>query len=93
MIQFSEKKIGDLHAAKVFDFHDDEDKYNQMVNREVSMSMYTKHPTIIKIIGYSKLDFLLENKFAIIIMELAKKGSFERNFSTDPEKRLSKKLH
>ena len=45
-----------------------------MINREVNIMMYTKHPTIIKFIGYSKIYFHDENNIAII-MELAKNGS------------------
>ena len=72
--QIQEKKTGELYAAKIVDCDDDIEKCNEMVNREVSILMYTKHPTIIKFIGYSKLDFHDENNVTII-MELAKNGS------------------
>ena len=43
-----------------------------MIEREVKILIFAKHPTIIKFYGYSKLDFQDETN---IIMELAKNGS------------------
>ena len=56
-----EKKTGELFAVKVIDCDDDEEKCNIMINREIVIMMYARHPTIIKFIGYSKHDFQEEN--------------------------------
>ena len=72
--QIQDKKTGENYAAKIIDCDDDGDKCNEMVNREVNIMLHTKHPTIIKFIGYSKVDFQGENNVTII-MELAKNGS------------------
>lgn len=72
--QVQEKKTGQLYAAKVIDCDDNEGKCNEMVNREISILIYATHPTIVKFIGYSKVDFQGENNVTII-MELAKNGS------------------
>ena len=71
-----EKETGELFAAKIIDCDDDEEMCNQMIKREISIMMYARHPTIIKFIGYSKLDFHEENNITII-MELAKNGSLK----------------
>ena len=47
-----------------------------MAEREVKIMMNCQHPTIVKFIGYSILDFNEENNLTII-MELAKNGSLE----------------
>ena len=69
-----DKKSGDFYAAKVIDCGDDQEECNKMIDREVGILLYSNHPTIIKFIGYSKLDFLEENNITII-MELATNGS------------------
>lgn len=74
--QVEEKATGNLFAAKVIDCDDDEEKCSQMIRREISIMINANHPTIIKFIGYSKIDFLEENNITII-MELASKGSLK----------------
>ena len=69
-----EKKTGENYAAKVIDCNDDEEKCESIINREVSIMLLAKHPTIIKFIGYSKVDFH-DEKNVTIIMELAQNGS------------------
>lgn len=69
-----EKNTGKLFAAKVIDCDDEEEKCNEIVKREINIMMYVNHRTIIKLIGYSKLDFQNESNVTII-MELAKNGS------------------
>ena len=90
--QIQEKKTGELFEAKVINCQDDEDKCNEMANREVSRLMNTKHPTIIKFIGYSKLDFYNENNVAII-MVLAKNGSLREVLRQIYQNDGPKKLH
>ena len=65
--QVQEKKSGGLYAAKIINCDGDEDKCDEIVKREVSIIMYTKHPTIIKFIGYLKIDFHEENNITIIM--------------------------
>lgn len=69
-----EKSTGKLYAAKVIECWDNKEQCDKMINREVNIMFSCKHPTIIKIIGYSNKDFLNENNI-VIIMELAKNGS------------------
>lgn len=69
-----EKESGKPFAAKIIDCCDDENQCNKMIEREVSIMMHMKHPTIVKLIGYSKFDFQGENNVTVI-MELAQNGS------------------
>ena len=69
-----ENKKYKIYAAKILDCGDDEEQCNKLIEREVGIMMCVNHPTIIKFIGYSKLDFHNENNLTII-MELAKNGS------------------
>lgn len=72
--QVEEKETGIIYAAKIIDCGDDEQACNTIIEREVGIMTLAKHPTIVKFIGYSKLDFHDENN-VVIIMELAKNGS------------------
>ena len=56
--EVEDKETKELYAAKIIDCNDDEAKCNQMITREISIMMFAKHPTIIKFIGYSKIDFI-----------------------------------
>ncbi|KAK8846489.1 hypothetical protein M9Y10_020512 [Tritrichomonas musculus] len=71
-----EKKTGNFFAAKVIDCDDNEERCNEMIKREISIMINANHPTIIKFIGYSKVDFQEENNVTII-MELATNGSLK----------------
>ena len=61
-------------AAKVLNTHNDESQYKKMINREIGIMIRCQHPTIIKFIGYSFIDFN-NQKNVTIFMDLAKKGS------------------
>ena len=65
-----------LYVAKIIKSHDDENQFTKIIDHELEILMNTNHPTIIKIIGYSKIDFQNENNLTII-MELAQNGSLE----------------
>ena len=52
----------------------DEEKYKQMVNREIGVLILCQHPTIIKFLGYSLIDIFGQPKVTIF-MQYAKKGS------------------
>ena len=71
-----DKKTHVNYAAKIIDCGDDEEQCNKIIDREIRIMIYCRHPTIIKFIGYSKIDFHHENNVTII-MELAKNGSLE----------------
>lgn len=68
-----EKETGKIFAAKIIDC-DDMEKCEKMINRELSIMLSANHPTIIKPIGYSKVDFHTYPNFTII-MEFYKNGS------------------
>ena len=65
--EVTEKKTGKLYAAKIIDCNDDEDQCKKMVNRELSVMLSTNHPTIIKLVGYSLIDFHDEHNITIIM--------------------------
>lgn len=69
-----ENKTNQLYAAKVIKYSGEEDDYKKMINREITIMVYIKHPTIIKFYGYSLTDFR-GDKNVTIIMELFKNGS------------------
>ena len=69
-----EIKTKKIFAAKIIDCGDDESECNKLIDREVSTMMHIEHPTIIKFIGYSSVDFKDDNN-VVIFMELAPNGS------------------
>ena len=72
--QVESKRSNNSYAAKIIDCGDDEDQCNRIIEREVGIMIIVQHPTIIKFIGYSKIDFNGEHNITII-MDLAKNGS------------------
>ena len=68
------KKTKLNYAAKVLNTHSDESQYKKMINREIGIMIRCQHPTIIKFLGYSYIDFN-NQKNVTIFMDLAKKGS------------------
>lgn len=74
-----EKSTKKLYAAKTLEFQgddgeDEENRSFKIINGEVQIMMCVQHPTIIKFIGYSKLDFNNQPNVTII-MEFAENGS------------------
>ncbi|KAK8871756.1 hypothetical protein M9Y10_007496 [Tritrichomonas musculus] len=67
-------KTDEICAAKVILTHKDEAQYKKMINREIGIMVRSKHPTIVRFIGYSPQDFKGKNNVTIF-MELSKKGS------------------
>ena len=76
-----EKETEKIYAAKVINCSDDEEKCKEMINREIKIMICSNHPTIIKFIGYSLVDFHSANNVTII-MELAKNGSLSKILSS-----------
>lgn len=72
--QVEEIETGQIYAAKIIKCNDDDEALNLFIEREVGIMTYVQHPTIIKLIGYSKKDFQEEYNLTII-MELAEQGS------------------
>lgn len=72
--QVRNKETGNLYAAKVIDCGDDQEQCNKMIDREVGIMMSINHPTLVKLIGYSTVDFQGEKNITLI-MELATNGS------------------
>ena len=64
--QIQSKETNNIYAAKVIDCGDDEEQCNKIIDREVSIMMSLKHPTITTLVGYSKRDFLDENNITIV---------------------------
>ena len=72
--QVRNKETGNLYAAKIIDCGDDQEQCNKLIDREVLIMMSINHPTLAKLIGYSKVDFQGESNITLI-MELAPNGS------------------
>ena len=72
-----EIKTKKIYAAKIINCGDDESECNELIDREVSTMMHIEHPTIIKFIGYSPVDFNEDNN-VVIFMELAANGSLSQ---------------
>ena len=68
------KENGLYYAAKVIECGDNPKSCEKMIDREIGILIYSQHPTIIKFIGYSKLDFLGDYNITLIL-ELANNGS------------------
>ena len=69
-----DQKTFEQYAAKVLFSDEDEEKYQKLINREVGIMMRVQHPTFIKLLGYSLIDFDGQNNVTII-MKLATGGS------------------
>lgn len=69
-----DQKTFQQYAAKVLYTDDDKIQYQKLINREVGIMMRVQHPTFIKLLGYSLIDFDGQNNVTII-MELATGGS------------------
>ena len=67
-------RTGHYYAAKVIDCCSDLETDEEMIDREIGILIYSKHPTIIKFIGYSKQDFLGDPNITLIL-EFAINGS------------------
>lgn len=65
---------GNYYCAKVYDFGGNKEKCNKIIDYIITIMSNIKHPSIIKIIGYSRIDFQ-SNSNATIITELAKNRS------------------
>lgn len=74
--EVKEKTTNKMYAAKVINGDAENEEFKKMINREIGVLTLIDHPTIIKLIGYSLIDFQRENNVTII-MELAKNGSLE----------------
>ena len=74
--EVEDQNTGQLYAAKVINCCNDENQCIRIINHELQIYLSTNHPTIVKYIGYSKLDFQEENNITII-MELFQNGSLE----------------
>ena len=72
--KIEEKTSSNIYSAKIIDCSDDEEKVTKIINQEIIPMMSRNHPTLIKFIGYSKIDFQEENNVTLI-MEYAKNGS------------------
>lgn len=68
------KKTGKMYVAKKINCGDDPEQCEKLIDREVLIMMSISHPTLAKLIGYSKVDFQEENNI-VLIMELATNGS------------------
>lgn len=70
-------KSGNIYAVKVIeDKSISEDSYEESVNNEINILCQCQCPTIIKVIGYSPIDFDGEKK-CLIFMEYCINGSLE----------------
>lgn len=69
-------ETGSEYAAKVIDCCDDQEQLNKIFDREVKIMMNINHPTLVKLIGYSTVDFHDEQNMTLI-MELAVNGSLQ----------------
>ncbi|KAK8880351.1 hypothetical protein M9Y10_003018 [Tritrichomonas musculus] len=74
-----DKETSEIFAAKVFlhNIEDTSEVEKIQLKREIEIMNRMNHPSIIKIIGYSKYDFKGEEK-PTIIMEFAKNDSLSR---------------
>ena len=62
------------YAAKIIFFDSSKQEDKTMIYREIEIMMRCRHPTLIKMIGFSTKDFFDENNIPII-MDLAMNGS------------------
>lgn len=74
--QIQEIETKNIYAAKVIDCDNNEDQFKKLIDREIGIIMLVNHPAIIKLIGYSLIDFQEENNITII-MNFAQNGSLE----------------
>ena len=67
---------GEYYAAKVLKRDPSKPQTQKLIENEVKIMMNINHPTIIKFLGYSLLDFNLANNVTIF-MELAKNQALD----------------
>lgn len=72
--EVKEIESGTIYAAKILDNLEIELDEEKLIDREVDIMLFARHPTIIKFIGYSRTDFKGYD-YITIIMEYATKGS------------------
>ena len=54
-------ETGEVYAAKVIDCGDDSKECAKFIRREIELMANLKHPTIVRLIGYSTFDFQNES--------------------------------
>lgn len=76
----TKKETGELFAAKQMWIDSDDKDRKMYFNREIGIMARIRHPTLIKLYGYS-IDEVDEKLLLTIIMDISKKGCLQKSFS------------